>query len=52
VSVPVTFTVSSTTATGGTYKLVGWNDLGMHCFDGKDYSVFGVLPRTTRFMPT
>jgi hypothetical protein len=30
------------TATG--YKLVGWNDLGMHCFDGRDYSIFGVLP--------
>ena len=26
------------------YKLVGWNDLGMHCFDGKDYSIFAVLP--------
>lgn len=44
VAVPVTFTVGSTPATGGSYKLVGWNDLGMHCFDGKDYSVFGVLP--------
>jgi hypothetical protein len=30
--------------TGAGYKLIGWNDLGMHCFDGKDYSVFGVLP--------
>ncbi len=29
-------------ATG--YKLVAWNDLGMHCTDGVDYSVFGVLP--------
>ena len=44
VVVPVTFTVNSTVAGGGSYKLVGWNDLGMHCFDGKDYSVFGVLP--------
>lgn len=26
------------------YKLVAWNDLGMHCTDGVDYSVFGVLP--------
>ena len=24
--------------------MTGWNDLGMHCFDGKDYSVFAVLP--------
>jgi hypothetical protein len=29
-------------ATG--YKLIGWNDLGMHCMDGEDFSVFGVLP--------
>lgn len=26
------------------YKLLAWNDLGMHCTDGVDYSVFGVLP--------
>ena len=43
-SVPVTFSVSSTAASGGSFKLVAWNDLGMHCFDGKDYSVFAVLP--------
>src|SRR5512140_910081 len=24
--------------------LVAWNDLGMHCADGADYSVFAVLP--------
>ncbi|MCL4402399.1 MAG: hypothetical protein M1436_07035 [Acidobacteria bacterium] len=30
--------------TGAGYKLIGWNDLGMHCFDGKDYSIFSVLP--------
>ncbi|HEX9163736.1 MAG TPA: hypothetical protein VF980_18655, partial [Thermoanaerobaculia bacterium] len=29
-------------ATG--WKIVGWNDLGMHCTDGVDYSVFGILP--------
>jgi hypothetical protein len=29
-------------ATG--YKLVAWNGLGMHCTDGVDYSVFGILP--------
>ncbi len=28
----------------GNYKLIGWNDLGMHCFDGADFSIFGVLP--------
>jgi len=29
-------------ATG--YKVLAWNDLGMHCTDGVDYSVFGILP--------
>lgn len=48
-AVPVTFilTSSGTSApppTTAGYKLIGWNDLGMHCFDGRDYSVFGVLP--------
>ncbi len=49
-TVPVTFNVSGSTSGGGGgsvstgYKLIGWNDLGMHCFDGKDYSVFAVLP--------
>ncbi|MDD2828334.1 MAG: hypothetical protein PHW18_02030 [Sulfuricurvum sp.] len=28
----------------GKYTLVAWNDLGMHCMDGKDYSVFSILP--------
>lgn len=28
----------------GSYTLVAWNDLGMHCVDGKDYSVFSILP--------
>ena len=28
----------------GTYKVIGWNDLGMHCVDGNDYSVFSILP--------
>ena len=26
-----------------TYKVLGWNDLGMHCMDS-DYSVFSILP--------
>lgn len=29
---------------GAGFKVIGWNDLGMHCQDGKDYSLFGVLP--------
>jgi len=28
----------------GSYMLTAWNDLGMHCMDGNDYSVFSVLP--------
>ena len=44
-NVPVTFSVSTATTGGGsTYKLIGWNDLGMHCDDGQDYSIFAVLP--------
>jgi len=26
------------------YTLTAWNDLGMHCMDGKDFSVFSILP--------
>jgi hypothetical protein len=43
--VPVTFVVGTASTGGGTsFKLIGWNELGMHCDDGQDYSVFGVLP--------
>lgn len=34
----------SAAATTNTYALTGWSELGMHCIDGKDYSVFSVLP--------
>src|SRR5205085_10685886 len=27
----------------GSYTIVGWNDIGMHCMDG-DYSVYAILP--------
>jgi hypothetical protein len=30
--------------TQGSYTVIAWNDLGMHCVDGKDYSVFSILP--------
>ncbi len=44
-TVGVTLAVNTATSGGGTtFKLIGWNDLGMHCFDGADYSIFGVLP--------
>src|ERR1700687_5666920 len=31
-------------ATTSAYTLVAWSELGMHCIDGKDYSIFSVLP--------
>lgn len=39
-------TVASTVvaATAGNYTLLAWNNLGMHCFDGVDYSIFSILP--------
>ena len=43
-SVPVTLSIASSGSTGGPFKLVGWNDLGMHCDDGKDFSVAAFLP--------
>jgi hypothetical protein len=36
--------LSGPVATQGGYALLAWNDLGMHCVDGKDYSVFSILP--------
>ena len=46
VTVPVTVTSGTTGGTtgGARYSLLAWNDLGMHCMDGKDYSVFSILP--------
>ncbi len=41
---------SSSISTGGVvtasgnYTLLAWNDLGMHCMDGSDFSVFSILP--------
>ncbi len=46
--VPVQFVIfgsgGTTVLTNTGYKVIGWNDLGMHCMDGMDYSIFGVLP--------
>ncbi len=48
VTVPVTLTITAAssggTGTSGSYVLLAWSELGMHCMDGKDYSVFSVLP--------
>lgn len=40
-TVPVTVSTSTSVAK---YSLLAWNDLGMHCMDGKDYSMFSILP--------
>jgi uncharacterized protein YqfB (UPF0267 family) len=39
----VAVTVTATTTTGS-YSLLAWNNLGMHCTDGVDYSIFSILP--------
>jgi uncharacterized protein (TIGR03437 family) len=39
----ITFAAACCRAAGGSYTIVGWNDLGMHCMDG-DYSVYAILP--------
>ncbi|MBA3913371.1 MAG: hypothetical protein H0X25_05855 [Acidobacteriales bacterium] len=31
-------------AQSGNYVIATWSELGMHCTDGKDYSIFSVLP--------
>src|SRR5215469_10339873 len=31
-------------ASSSSYVLTAWSELGMHCIDGKDYSIFAVLP--------
>jgi len=35
---------TSNYSSGFSYVLTAWNDLGMHCMDGNDFSVFSVLP--------
>ena len=38
-------TGSSRTGTStSAFTVVAWNDLGMHCVDGKDYSIMSILP--------
>ncbi len=37
-------TLPPPTQGAGGYTLLAWNDLGMHCMDGADYSVFSILP--------
>jgi len=35
---------ATTPSNTGAYTLLAWNDLGMHCMDGNDYSIFSILP--------
>ncbi|MEZ5352043.1 MAG: hypothetical protein R2762_05355 [Bryobacteraceae bacterium] len=39
----------SSGGSGGQWRVVGWNDLGMHCMDGKDYSIYSILPPFNTF---
>lgn len=45
------FSSGLTASLAGTngWTLIGWNDLGMHCMDGSDYSLFSVLPPFNTF---
>ncbi|MEQ1636614.1 MAG: hypothetical protein ABL903_07970 [Methylococcales bacterium] len=40
----VSASVISGTVSATDYTLLAWNDLGMHCMDGLDFSVFAILP--------
>ncbi len=44
----VTLAVPRLDAQGTSWKVVAWNNLGMHCMDA-DFGVFAILPPTTRF---
>jgi hypothetical protein len=43
-TVPVSVQASTPPPVAGNYTLLAWNDLGMHCMDGMDFSVFTILP--------
>lgn len=43
-SVAVSVSVVTTPVASTGYTLLAWNDLGMHCMDGVDFSVFSILP--------
>lgn len=42
-TVPVPTPTPGSTPGGGQYRLIGWNDLGMHCLDDS-FDVFSILP--------
>lgn len=39
-----TGSATGSSAASSPYALVAWSELGMHCIDGKDYSIFSILP--------
>ena len=43
-TVPVSVQPTALAPVAGNYTLLAWNDLGMHCMDGMDFSVFTILP--------
>ncbi|SJM91076.1 multiheme c-type cytochrome [Crenothrix polyspora] len=43
-TIPVSVTANTPPPAAGNYTLLAWNDLGMHCMDGLDFSVFAILP--------
>jgi hypothetical protein len=45
----VMMTAVGATAWSQGWKVIGWNDLGMHCVDGKDYSIYSILPPFNTF---
>jgi hypothetical protein len=45
----VMMTAVGATAWAQGWKVIGWNDLGMHCVDGKDYSIYSILPPFNTF---
>ncbi|MCL5097456.1 MAG: PKD domain-containing protein [Candidatus Omnitrophica bacterium] len=47
--VPLVIGLSSSKLHAAEYTLIGWNDLGMHCMDGLDFSVFSLLPPYNTF---
>ena len=42
-TITITTGISAPVGTGN-YMLTAWNDLGMHCMDGNDFSIWSVLP--------
>lgn len=41
---PTTTVPGSSATPSADYALSAWNDLGMHCVDGNDYSIMSILP--------